>query len=50
MFDISTELILLVSLPVPVDGGSRSLATSIFYLLTHDDPDGVLHMNKSVVR
>lgn len=27
----------------------RSLATSIYYLLTYDDPDGVFHMNKSVV-
>jgi len=26
----------------------RSLATSIYYLLTYDDPDGVFHMNKSV--
>ncbi|KIY73580.1 hypothetical protein CYLTODRAFT_434221 [Cylindrobasidium torrendii FP15055 ss-10] len=36
--------------PTPfVDGKPpRSLATSIYYLLTHDDPNGVIHMNKSV--
>ncbi|KAF8921916.1 RmlC-like cupin domain-containing protein [Mucidula mucida] len=26
----------------------RSLATSIYYLLTYDNPNGVFHMNKSV--
>ncbi|KIY52207.1 hypothetical protein FISHEDRAFT_35863 [Fistulina hepatica ATCC 64428] len=30
------------------ENASRSLATSIFYLLTHDSPNGVIHMNKSV--
>ncbi|KAJ7915510.1 RmlC-like cupin domain-containing protein [Mycena leptocephala] len=30
------------------DGGSRSLATSIYYLLDYDSPSGVIHMNKSV--
>lgn len=32
------------------DNGERNLATSIYYLLTHDNPEGVIHMNKSVVR
>ena len=32
------------------DKALRSLATTIYYLLTFDDPDGVFHMNKSVVR
>ena len=44
--------------PVPLTAQSprtennppRSLGTSIYYLLTHDDPKGVIHMNKSVVR
>ncbi|KAJ7660029.1 RmlC-like cupin domain-containing protein [Mycena rosella] len=29
-------------------GGLRSLATVIYYLLDHDSPSGVIHMNKSV--
>ncbi|KAH9937944.1 RmlC-like cupin domain-containing protein [Amylocystis lapponica] len=28
-------------------GASRSLATTIYYLLTPDEPNGVFHMNKS---
>lgn len=32
------------------DGKGRSLATSIFYLLTADHPSGKIHMNKSIVR
>jgi len=33
----------------PFAGGeTRSLATSIYYLLTRDNPNGVIHMNKSV--
>ena len=31
------------------DGEPRPLATTIYYLLTHDDPIGVFHMNKSAV-
>lgn len=31
-------------------GEPRPLATTIYYLLTYDDPVGVFHMNKSVVR
>ncbi|KAJ7484665.1 RmlC-like cupin domain-containing protein [Mycena latifolia] len=31
-----------------VGGGSRSLATAIYYLLDYDSPSGVIHMNKSV--
>jgi len=35
-------------IPSPfVDGASRSLATTIYYLLTPDEPNGVFHMNKS---
>ncbi|KAJ6571836.1 RmlC-like cupin domain-containing protein [Mycena capillaripes] len=35
--------------PSPFSGGIlRSLATSIFYFLDHDSPNGVFHMNKSV--
>ncbi|KAJ7057772.1 RmlC-like cupin domain-containing protein [Mycena amicta] len=30
------------------NGGSRSLATSIYYLLDYNSPSGVIHMNKSV--
>ncbi|KAF7323791.1 Cupin-5 domain-containing protein [Mycena kentingensis (nom. inval.)] len=30
------------------DGAARSLATSIYYLLDHESPSGVVHMNKSV--
>ena len=30
-----------------VDNEPRSLATAIYYLLTHDYPDGVFHTNKS---
>ncbi|KAL5536156.1 hypothetical protein ACEPAF_4261 [Sanghuangporus sanghuang] len=38
-----------LTIPSPfADNQARSLATSIFYLLTHDDPTGVIHMNKSV--
>jgi len=29
------------------NGATRSLATTIYYLLTYDEPDGVFHMNKS---
>ncbi|SRR6266404_6821775 len=32
------------------DGALRSLATSIYYLLTADQPSGKIHMNKSIVR
>ncbi|KDR67502.1 hypothetical protein GALMADRAFT_283484 [Galerina marginata CBS 339.88] len=36
-------------IPTPFVGGEpRSLATSIYYLLTDDNPNGVFHMNKSV--
>ncbi|KAJ7632252.1 RmlC-like cupin domain-containing protein [Roridomyces roridus] len=35
-------------LTLGAEGGSRSLATSIYYLLDHDSPSGVIHMNKSV--
>ncbi|TFY54216.1 hypothetical protein EVG20_g9803 [Dentipellis fragilis] len=30
------------------DGQLRSVATSIFYLLTYDEPNGVFHTNRSV--
>lgn len=33
--------------PQTPDGASRSLATTIYYLLTPDEPNGVFHMNKS---
>ncbi|TFK55748.1 hypothetical protein OE88DRAFT_655330 [Heliocybe sulcata] len=37
------------TVPSPfADGASRSLATSIFYLLTNEEPNGYIHMNKSV--
>ncbi|KAA1467068.1 hypothetical protein DENSPDRAFT_832042 [Dentipellis sp. KUC8613] len=37
------------TVPSPfADKQLRSLATSIFYLLTYDEPNGVIHMNKSV--
>jgi hypothetical protein len=29
------------------DNEPRSLSTAIYYLLTHDSPDGAFHMNKS---
>lgn len=32
------------------DGAPRSMATSIYYMLTYDQPQGNIHMNKSVVR
>ncbi|KDQ09150.1 hypothetical protein BOTBODRAFT_117701 [Botryobasidium botryosum FD-172 SS1] len=31
-----------------VENERRSLATSIYYFLSHDNPSGVIHMNKSV--
>lgn len=35
-------------IPSPfADGALRSLATTIYYLLTPDQPNGVFHMNKS---
>ncbi|KII85617.1 hypothetical protein PLICRDRAFT_44946 [Plicaturopsis crispa FD-325 SS-3] len=35
--------------PTPFVGGEpRSLATSIYYFLSHDNPTGVIHTNKSV--
>jgi predicted cupin superfamily sugar epimerase len=34
---------------LPTDGAARPLATSIYYLLCPDSPEGFLHMNKSVV-
>jgi len=35
-------------IPSPfADGAPRSLATTIYYLLDYDYPDGVFHMNKS---
>jgi predicted cupin superfamily sugar epimerase len=34
---------------LPIDGAARPLATSIYYLLCPDSPEGFLHMNKSVV-
>ncbi|KZT03617.1 uncharacterized protein LAESUDRAFT_683452 [Laetiporus sulphureus 93-53] len=35
-------------IPSPfADGALRSLATSIYYLLTPDEPNGVFHMNRS---
>ncbi|KAJ6590509.1 RmlC-like cupin domain-containing protein [Mycena vulgaris] len=34
--------------PFQTDGGLRSLATAIYYLLDYDSPSGVIHMNKSV--
>ncbi|KAI0039501.1 hypothetical protein FA95DRAFT_1504106 [Auriscalpium vulgare] len=38
-----------VEIPSPyADGQLRSLATSIYYLLTPDEPNGYIHMNKSV--
>ncbi|EPQ59274.1 hypothetical protein GLOTRDRAFT_136190 [Gloeophyllum trabeum ATCC 11539] len=37
------------TVPSPfADNATRSLATSIFYLLTHEEPNGYIHMNKSV--
>ncbi|KAI5120570.1 hypothetical protein M0805_002520 [Coniferiporia weirii] len=37
------------TVPSPfANGGTRSLATSIFYFLSHDNPTGVIHINKSV--
>jgi uncharacterized protein len=33
----------------PTENQERNLATSIYYLLTHDNPSGVIHMNKSIV-
>ncbi|RXW13732.1 hypothetical protein EST38_g12124 [Candolleomyces aberdarensis] len=37
------------TVPTPfADGDQRPLSTSIFYLLSHDNPAGVIHMNKSV--
>ncbi|KAJ7584058.1 RmlC-like cupin domain-containing protein [Mycena floridula] len=39
----------LSEVPTPfADGAPRSLATSIYYMLSHDNPRGVIHMNKSV--
>ncbi|KAI0646202.1 RmlC-like cupin domain-containing protein [Trametes meyenii] len=41
--DRQTDLV-----PSPFAGGAlRSLATTIYYLLTPDEPNGVFHMNKS---
>lgn len=33
-----------------LDNSLRSLATSIYYLLNDDRPNGFIHMNKSIVR
>ncbi|KAJ7232065.1 RmlC-like cupin domain-containing protein [Mycena rebaudengoi] len=38
----------LVPTPFVEGDPPRSLATSIYYLLTHDSPNGFFHMNKSV--
>ncbi|KAH9050965.1 RmlC-like cupin domain-containing protein [Lactarius deliciosus] len=38
-----------VQTPSPyADGALRSLSTTIFYLLTADNPSGKIHMNKSI--
>ncbi|KAH9174945.1 hypothetical protein EDB89DRAFT_1904161 [Lactarius sanguifluus] len=39
-----------VQTPSPyADGALRSLSTTIFYLLTADNPSGKIHMNKSIL-
>ena len=43
-----TDTISIVSFMV--DGALRSIATTIYYLLAPDEPNGVFHMNKSAVR
>lgn len=39
-----------LTFPGAKDNALRSLATTIYYLLTPDRPNGVFHMNKSAVR
>lgn len=39
----------IIDLKFLIDDALRPLATSIYYLLTPDEPDGVFHMNKSAV-